>query len=251
MFKSSIHTTSLAFIASIAVGLAAPPASAQTPIGGALDFHEQLDVEPGIPIVLHWDTGFRWPFGRRPWISDTIDIFWLGVDIEFTWGMVQGFLDAVEGEPEMARITTVYGLDGNNGQFEPLLIGLDPSEPAYVPDSDERIITRQGDEYFAGEAMTVPIFQLPGLLPGHDLSMIEFADPFAVVHVFRTYAPMSEIWYDCPADMNNDGLLDLVDISAFVGSFLAGQFGADFNFDGVYDLNDLVAFLGSFTAPCP
>ncbi len=242
MPRTSSNTVSLTCIASIAFGLSTVPASAQTPIGSALDFHQQLDVEPGVPILFHWDTGFKWPFGRRPWISDSIDIFWLGVEIEFTWGMVQGFLDSVDGEPEMARITTVYGLDGNNGQLEPLLTGLNPSDPAYMPATDELIITRQGAEYFASEAMTVPILLLPELLPGHDLSMIEFSDPFAVVHVFRTFVPMSEIWYECPSDMNNDGVLDL---------FTGARFGADFNFDGIYDLADLVAFIDGFIAGCP
>ena len=252
MPRTSNKILSLA-AASIAVGVFTPITSAQTPIGSALDFHQELDVEPGVPIVLHWDTGFRWPFGRRPWISDSIEI---EIDIQvfssITHGMAWGFLDSVGDEPNTtARITTVYGHDANHGQLEPMLAGLNPADPEYVPVTDELIETRQGGLYFASEAMTVPLLLLPEMLPGHDLSMVDFSDPFTVVHVFRTFAPMSEIWYECPTDMNNDGVLDLTDIVSFVDMFTGARFGADFNFDGVYDLTDLVAFIDGFTAGCP
>ncbi|USN99843.1 MAG: hypothetical protein H6810_04050 [Phycisphaeraceae bacterium] len=236
----------------LAASMFAPLASAQTPVGGALDYLQELDAQPGVPIVLQWDTGFRWPFGRRPWISDSIEI---EIDIQVfsavTHGMAWGFLDSIGDEPNAtAQITTVYGHDANHGEFEPRLAGLSPANPEYVPVSDEVIETRQGGLYFASEAMTVPIFQLPELLPGHDLSMVDFSDPFTVVHVFRTYAPMNEIWYECPSDMNNDGLHDLFDIQAFVTGFINQQWGVDFDFNGVFDLHDIVAFVESFNSGC-
>ncbi|USN98127.1 MAG: CRTAC1 family protein [Phycisphaeraceae bacterium] len=47
------------------------------------------------------------------------------------------------------------------------------------------------------------------------------------------------------------GLLDLADISAFIGAFLAHDPIADMNGDGLYDLADLSAFVGSFLSGCP
>ncbi len=56
-----------------------------------------------------------------------------------------------------------------------------------------------------------------------------------------------------PADIAEPfGVLDLGDISAFVGAFLAGDPAADIAPPmGVLDLADLSAFVGAFTAGCP
>ena len=56
-----------------------------------------------------------------------------------------------------------------------------------------------------------------------------------------------------PADLAPPaGVLDLSDISAFVGAFTAGDTRADIaDPPGVLDLADISAFVGSFTAGCP
>lgn len=151
----------------------------------------------------------------------------------------------------VAEITSVYGLNGNPGDLEPTLAGLNPADPEYSHLADEKITTQDGFEYFSSETAMVQIFQLPDMLPDHDLSMVDFSDPFSVVRVFRTYCPLSEVYFPCPADMNNDGVQDLTDISAFIGSFLGQQPAADIDGNGVYDLTDLVAFIDFFTAGCP
>ncbi|HHN78108.1 MAG TPA: hypothetical protein ENK11_05460, partial [Phycisphaerales bacterium] len=57
---------------------------------------------------------------------------------------------------------------------------------------------------------------------------------------------------DCPADINGDGVLDLLDISAFVAAFTSGDPAADLAEPfGVLDLGDVSAFVNSFTAGCP
>jgi len=47
------------------------------------------------------------------------------------------------------------------------------------------------------------------------------------------------------------GLLDLADISAFTGGFVAMNPAADLNNDGLFDLTDISLFTGAFVAGCP
>ena len=55
---------------------------------------------------------------------------------------------------------------------------------------------------------------------------------------------------DCPADLNNDGLLDFVDISAFLTAFFNQDPLADFNNDDTVDFLDITIFLTNFTSGC-
>lgn len=54
----------------------------------------------------------------------------------------------------------------------------------------------------------------------------------------------------CPADLNDDGVLDNGDIGAFVSLFLAQDLAADFNADGVLDNGDISAFVVAFLNGC-
>lgn len=57
---------------------------------------------------------------------------------------------------------------------------------------------------------------------------------------------------ECPADLNGDGILDLVDVQLFVAAFVGQQPAADLAEPfGVWDLNDIQAFIDSFNAGCP
>jgi hypothetical protein len=47
------------------------------------------------------------------------------------------------------------------------------------------------------------------------------------------------------------GVLDLNDINAFVGAFVAGSPAGDLNNDGVLDLTDINLFVSAFLAGCP
>ncbi|MEX0876692.1 MAG: S8 family serine peptidase [Phycisphaerales bacterium] len=55
----------------------------------------------------------------------------------------------------------------------------------------------------------------------------------------------------CPADLNDDGLLDFFDISAFLAAFSDQDPAADFNDDGLIDFFDISGFLNAFNAGCP
>lgn len=248
MTRSTNHVVSLAFAASMAVGLTAAPATAQ-PLGGGNLFHYELDWrtwrcyqidplrnyrvvvsiencmqnDPEPPIAPLWPVG--WVF-----VTDTGDD---------------------HSTISSGEITTVYGLDPNQGLGDISLAGMTPSDPEYTLAADDEVTTRPGNTYFASSFHTVPIHQITDLLPGHDLSMVDFSDPFSVVYVMRTYAPLDEMYYPCPSDMNNDGVRDLSDIGSFISAFAAGQFAADFNADGVYDLSDIAAFIDGFLSGCP
>lgn len=56
---------------------------------------------------------------------------------------------------------------------------------------------------------------------------------------------------DCPADLNGDGELDFLDISAFLTGFANSDPTSDLNGDGQYDFLDISEFLTAFTAGCP
>jgi uncharacterized repeat protein (TIGR01451 family) len=53
------------------------------------------------------------------------------------------------------------------------------------------------------------------------------------------------------ADLNDDGVLDTLDITAFTALFGSGSSRVDYNGDGVFDLGDIGAFIALFTAGCP
>lgn len=55
----------------------------------------------------------------------------------------------------------------------------------------------------------------------------------------------------CQPDLNGDGVLDLTDISFFVGAFAISDPLADYNGDGNIDLLDISAFLADYNAGCP
>ncbi len=56
---------------------------------------------------------------------------------------------------------------------------------------------------------------------------------------------------DCPADFNNDGIVDILDVFAFLAAYNAADPAADLTGDGVVDILDVFAFLASYNAGCP
>lgn len=56
----------------------------------------------------------------------------------------------------------------------------------------------------------------------------------------------------CPADVNNDGVIDYFDVSAYIGLFSAEDPRADYaGHDGVFDFFDVSDFLDAYNAGCP
>ena len=56
---------------------------------------------------------------------------------------------------------------------------------------------------------------------------------------------------ECFADMNADGSLNFLDVSAFLTAFAAQELDGDFNTDGSFNFLDVSAFLAEFGAGCP
>jgi hypothetical protein len=55
----------------------------------------------------------------------------------------------------------------------------------------------------------------------------------------------------CPADLNNDGNLNFLDVSAFLAAFGDQNSIADFTGEGNFNFLDVSAFLAEFGAGCP
>lgn len=55
---------------------------------------------------------------------------------------------------------------------------------------------------------------------------------------------------DCPADFNNDGTVDTLDVLAFLNAWASHSSGADFNEDGVVNTLDVLAFLNAWVPGC-
>ncbi len=63
--------------------------------------------------------------------------------------------------------------------------------------------------------------------------------------VFHAVAP-------CPADVNNDGVINFFDISAFLSAFANREARVDYNAnDGVFDFFDVTDFISYYNAGCP
>ena len=62
---------------------------------------------------------------------------------------------------------------------------------------------------------------------------------------------VNSITQTCLADLNQDGVLDFFDVSAFLSAYNAMSPAADFTGDGVFNFFDVSAFLNAFNAGCP
>lgn len=54
----------------------------------------------------------------------------------------------------------------------------------------------------------------------------------------------------CPCDIDGNGMLNVDDVDAFVGAFIAGDLSVDFDGNGTLNLDDLDAFVACFVAGC-
>lgn len=54
----------------------------------------------------------------------------------------------------------------------------------------------------------------------------------------------------CPADLNNDGNINFIDVSVFINAYSNQQPAADFNHDGEYNFFDITMFLSAYSLGC-
>jgi hypothetical protein len=55
----------------------------------------------------------------------------------------------------------------------------------------------------------------------------------------------------CPADIDGDGMLTILDFTAYLQTYAAGSLRADFNGDCALNIGDFTAYLQSYAAGCP
>ncbi len=91
-------------------------------------------------------------------------------------------------------------------------------------------------------------FELSGTIGQHDAGATLSAGAFELAGGFWSGVLLAP---PCPADLNNDGLLDFFDLQAFLNAFSANDPLADFINDGLFDFFDVQAFLNAFSAGCP
>ena len=153
---------------------------------------------------------------------------------------------------------------GNSGA-DPLLVDPDGDDDIPGTDDDSAVIRfqspaiDQGDNAFLPaddadedndgdllEPMPLDIAGQPRLHDDIDIDGPN-GEPGPVVDIGAYEFPGRS----CPSDLNNDGLLDLADITIFVGGFPGQSPESDLNGDGLWDLADINIFVGSFNAGCP
>ncbi len=57
--------------------------------------------------------------------------------------------------------------------------------------------------------------------------------------------------WNCPPDLNDDGVLDIFDVQMMLGLYSAQDLEADFNGDGILDFFDILRYLQMFSNGCP
>ncbi|MEZ6318500.1 MAG: GC-type dockerin domain-anchored protein [Phycisphaerales bacterium] len=120
---------------------------------------------------------------------------------------------AIDAGDTAALPPDAFDLDGDGDTAEPLPVDL-AGDPRVVNDPDTPDTG-------------------PGPAPVVDLGAYEFQAP------------------PCLADLDANGLLNLDDIAAFAGAFLAGDLLADLDANGTLNLDDVAAFAQGFLAGCP
>jgi len=94
-------------------------------------------------------------------------------------------------------MTTIYGVDLNPGGSSLAMTGFTQPELADLAFSDESFTGNSGTVY-DGSGGLVSLADLPGVLPGFDLSPFQ-GDPSSQVFVYRTVAPESDFVPEPPS----------------------------------------------------
>ena len=96
-----------------------------------------------------------------------------------------------------------------------------------------------------------------GAFSAASVSIVDLDDDgdLDVVNANAESAGSSTIFFNatktCPADFNNDGIVDTADLGVLLNFFNQNNSHVDLNADGVIDTADLGILLGVFGVPCP
>lgn len=174
--------------------------------------------------------------------------------------------------PQSARQVLVQGATAYVPDRAGGLLALDisdPTDPRLIstagPMTDARSVAGWGHLLFvadfdgrvhmidAADISDMHIIQtLPSFGTGRAITsdgrMLYLADGDAGLTVLEA----QPCWYrPCPADLNDDGLLDFFDLQVYLNAYSATSGVADWNNDGLIDFFDLLGYISSFSDGCP
>jgi hypothetical protein len=164
---------------------------------------------------------------------------------------------------------TLWVTSFNTGQILSIMPGGAVSPPlAVLAPGIEGLAFAPGDLWF-GQCMYVANLNLGTIdivMPQGQVKPFAIGFPGAAYPMFVTDGPyakynnvtlyvadgMDSVWvvYHCPADFNNDGILDFFDYLDFAAAFDAEAPAADMNADGQVDFFDYLDFVAIFDADC-
>lgn len=206
---------------------------------------------------------------NTPWMDD----FESGISLFFDWE-ISNALSSTDADNEPSGIRSA-NLD-NTDSMTTHDINVDPSAAAYIQFYTQHKGVESGESLLieyrgAGiwnplttivsdgtdqSAFTLHQFPMPitGYGPGMKLRITAQGDQADDNWYVDNVGVSDELIVEpdpCPADINGDGELDFLDISAFLAAFGSSSPEADFNDDGQYDFLDISIFLDVFTGGCP
>jgi hypothetical protein len=168
----------------------------------------------------------------------------VGLTLNWFWAP-----DVAEGEGASAVLQPGRGplLAGDVVPFSGPIGDLDDALLARVRPNGEGLCPKLPElRQIQGEILVVDIPLKPNGVPGPEEADLEvrsgdpvFDEPCAT---------------DCPADINNDGIVDVIDLNLLLACFNQPAIcnpKADTNGDGFIDVIDLNALLAAFNTPCP
>ncbi|MCW5774914.1 MAG: hypothetical protein KIS87_00510 [Phycisphaeraceae bacterium] len=121
---------------------------------------------------------------------------------------------------------------------------FDPYMPPYCS------IDRPGESWMDADGTLRIAFDAP-VLPGEAVG-IYLILPVPVLSEQEAFKIDLRPWMPwwCVADFNRDGVVNTLDVLAFLNAYAAGDASADINRDGVINTLDVLAFLNAYTAGC-
>ncbi|GIK19193.1 MAG: hypothetical protein DYG93_10155 [Leptolyngbya sp. PLA2] len=122
---------------------------------------------------------------------------------------------------------------------------FDPYMPPYCS------IDRAGESWMDDDGTLRIAFDAP-VLPGEAVG-IYLILPLPVLSEQESFKidlrPWMPDWF-CIADFNRDGVVNTLDVLAYLNAYTSGDASADFNLDGAINTLDVLAFLNAYTTGC-
>ncbi len=131
---------------------------------------------------------------------------------------------------------------------------------AWARNNNSLLIVTFDEDDGAHSNRIATIFYGPMVVPGqygqvvtHYNMLRTLEDMYSLPHDAGTIAaaPIADIWAHCPADLNDDGVVNSQDFFDFLTAFFAQAPAADFNHDTFINSQDFFDFLAALFAGCP